>query len=368
MLINNSYFAPPLSNLTLSNPSEDIELAKVELRECEMLGFFVENKLFDSKLISYDKNYQNSVANSPTFFNHMKNVASILGEMYDSNTSILEIGCGKGDFFNILASEGFSKIEGYDTAYEGDDSRIFKRYLDVGDKKNADLIVLRHTLEHIPRPFDFLTMLKRINQKGCDIYIEVPNYEWILKNSELNEISFEHVNYFTINSLSRIFSHNIKKSGLIFEDQYLYIIANIDNLSSDYNSIYDNKLSWIDLDIKELFGKYFDRIRNLSQLSNQHERIYLWGGAARATLFLHICKYNFTALFNKIKFVVDINPKRFGKYLPSSHTKIISPSEFYSTAQKDDLVIAANPNYQSEIEECLLENLKFKIPVISLAN
>ena len=40
---------------------------------------------------------------------------------------LVEVGCGKGKFLDIVKSDGFFKYEGYDNAYEGNDKQIFNR-------------------------------------------------------------------------------------------------------------------------------------------------------------------------------------------------------------------------------------------------
>ena len=77
-------------------------------------------------------------------------------------SKIVEVGCGKGDFVELVQSDGYFLIEGYDASYEGNNSLIKKRYLNHDDRLSADIVVLRHVLEHIPRPHEFLTMLSNI--------------------------------------------------------------------------------------------------------------------------------------------------------------------------------------------------------------
>lgn len=69
---------------------------------------------------------------------------------------IIEIGCGKGYFLEMLRKNGFD-VTGFDPAYEGDNPYIVKDYYsDQYSHLNADLIILRHTLEHIDDPLKFL--------------------------------------------------------------------------------------------------------------------------------------------------------------------------------------------------------------------
>ena len=84
--------------------------------------------------------------------------------------------------------------------------------------------------------------------------------------------------------------------------------------------------------------------------------VYLWGGAGKAGTFLHHCKTLAPKLMEKLVFAVDINPKKVGKYLPSSLVKIASKDEFFAQAMNDDFLIIVNPIYTNEIMEELKKN------------
>ena len=60
-------------------------------------------------------------------------------------------------------------------------------------------------------------------------------------------------------------------------------------------------------------------------------------------------EYHSSSIFEKIKFCIDINPKKIGKFLPSSLMSIRSKEDFFSIANEDDLLIISNPNYVREI-------------------
>ena len=59
--------------------------------------------------------------------------------------------------------------------------KMFGRYLNSDDRIEADIVVLRHTLEHIKNPFDFLKMLRDIFGDEAFVFIEVPQFNWIEK-------------------------------------------------------------------------------------------------------------------------------------------------------------------------------------------
>ena len=80
-------------------------------------------------------------------------------------------------------------------------------------------------------------------------------------------------------------------------------------------------------------------------------QFFFGGGAGKAGTFLHHCKIQSEIIMEKLVFAVDINPKKVGKYLPSSLIRIASKDEFFDKACNDDFLIIANPIYSHEIKQ-----------------
>ena len=112
---------------------------------------------------------------------------------------------GKGFFLNLLLDKGVD-ITGVDPTYEGDSERIIKDYYsDKYANLDAELIVLRHTLEHIPKPLEFIQMIAKANKYRGKIYIEIPTFDWIVANNSIEDIFYEHCNYFTADTVKLLF-------------------------------------------------------------------------------------------------------------------------------------------------------------------
>lgn len=68
--------------------------------------------------MTYDTHYQNEQGLSPAFRGHLASVVDLVMSKMQGR-HVVEIGCGKGGFPNMLAGRGLD-IRGYDPAYEGD--------------------------------------------------------------------------------------------------------------------------------------------------------------------------------------------------------------------------------------------------------
>jgi len=350
-----SMLVPLFLNAPLFNKEDDKPLVEFRLRMNSTLDF-LENDKFNQSLMVYDENYQNSVAQSPTFIRHIQQVCDLIGQNFNKSTSIMEVGCGKGDFIHLLEQNGFIDLIGFDTAYEGENEKIKRRYLADEDRTDAQLVILRHTLEHIPQPHDFLKKIKSINGSQGYIYIEVPCLDWIRKNNAFYDVAYEHVNYFSLNALVALFGHKYLAKGNLFGEQYIYVIAKLEDLCDEFESEYNNSTGWEYVDFNKLFPQFLELLNKIEEKIQNKRSVFLWGGAGKAGTFLHHSKTLAPKLMEKLVFAVDINPKKIGKYLPSSLVKIASKEEFFVSATNADLLLIANPIYTNEIMKELEKN------------
>ncbi|MEA3642374.1 MAG: hypothetical protein VBE63_20880 [Lamprobacter sp.] len=90
-------------------------------------------------------------------------------------------------------------------------------------------MVLRHVLEHLQTPFEFLRQVRDANGGAGLIYIEVPCLEWIGQQRAWFDIFYEHVNYFRPSDFRRLFGE-VVAAGHLFGGQYQYVIAELASL------------------------------------------------------------------------------------------------------------------------------------------
>lgn len=290
------------------------------------------NEAFDESLMVYDSNYQNEQSYSPFFDNYLKSIADRLMAYDLEGKKIVEIGCGKGYFLEILKERGLDII-GFDPTYEGDKPYIIKEYFGDNDIINADFIILRHTMEHIPDPFSFIHKIAKANSYQGKIFIEVPTFEWINKKNAFWDIFYEHCNYFTENSFSSFFKKS--ETEKLFSGQYMSIVANLSDLRiKPLNTSKDN------FDIINPFNQAIDHWSNFLK---SHKGSVIWGAGAKGSTFLNILDRN----QEYIAYVVDMNPAKQGKFIASTAHRIVAPEHCLRSLPEQVLVM--NENYLDEI-------------------
>jgi hypothetical protein len=189
-------------------------------------------------------------------------------------------------------------------------------------------------------------MLKQVFGKA-QIYIEVPSFDWIVENEAFFDITYEHVNYFSKASMRALFDPPATATGLCFNGQYLYAIADISSLSDRFSELYENG-RWVDLDFESLFPNMLAKMSSIERLLGTDNRLYVWGAATKGCMFLVHCASR-NRLIRNVGFAIDKNPRKCGKYLPGSLIPIKSGNEFFQVVRSGDILLIANPNYKEEI-------------------
>ena len=305
-------------------------LGDVDLVQSKNSGF-VFNRSFDPGLMNYDINYQNEQSNSAVFQQHMQDVLSKLNGFGLHDKKVVEIGCGKGVFFEIMLKNGIDCI-GFDPTYEGNNPKIVKEYFKEGNNINADIIIMRHTLEHIPNPFSFMHTIAKANGNKGKIYVEVPTFDWILAKRAFWDIFYEHCNYFTESSLGVMFED--AKTGSFFGGQYIYLWADLAKLKHTIDPVEINNS--LDLDFEAEVEKY-------RKLLEENPSLAIWGAGAKGSTFLNLLDPE-----NKmVKYVIDINPLKQDRYVAHTGHPIYSP-EILKTQPVESILIM-NENYMDEI-------------------
>lgn len=355
---NHEYYTdrnvPYFQNKVYSSKQEalSVKCGDVTLRKCDNCGH-VWNSSFDPNLLDYDDNYQNEEGLSDVFQKHLETVAEILKKYLPKRGHIIEIGCGKAKFLMMMGDLGYN-VHGYDPAYEGNDNRILKSYYPPSDT-NADygvanLIILRHVLEHIQNPIEFLKTIAKANKYSGLLYFEVLELKWIEEHNAFQDIFYEHCNYFSLSVLKRIFP-DVVSSGLFFGDQYCYMIIDLELFSKSL----DIHAYPIEQTSKQTIKH---SLESCSKLVKTMDKCYIWGAGAKGATFLRLvdpeAKY--------IDGVFDINPKKQEKYIAKTGHYIYSPNDLSSLTPKN--IIIMNDNYAQEVKKILPNSNIIKLYVL----
>lgn len=293
------------------------------------------NQAFDADKLSYDSDYQNEQAHSGQFQRHLNDVEGVIARHFKGR-SLIEVGCGKGYFLELLRNLGYA-ITGIDPAYEGTNADVIKAPFTRELQRTADAVVLRHVLEHIADPVSFLSEIAEANQGG-QIYIEVPCFDWIVEHNAWFDLFYEHVNYFRLDDLRRLFG-TVHEAGHLFGGQYLYIVADLASLRREPEA----PASLMELP-SDFSASLDTAVRIIKGTPGQGSAI--WGASSKGVIYSLFLQRAGVAVDQ----VVDINPAKQGRYLPVSGARVSSPEEALAALPDGAHLFVMNSNYLQEIQ------------------
>jgi SAM-dependent methyltransferase len=330
----------PTREEALAFPRGDLVLAF-----CEACGF-VFNAAYDPALQDYSRPAEESQAFSPRFQAFSRALAERLVAGYDiRGKDVLEAGCGRGDFLVEICRLGNNRGVGVDPGWlpgrldaPADVQFVRAPFDSEQAKRRADLVLCRHTLEHIGPVRAFVELLRR---PGGVVVIEVPDVLRILRKAAFWDVYYEHCSYFAATSLAGLAGRcrlDVLATRLEFDGQYLVLEAQPGAVveEGDAGDIGD-AVERFAYEAPRAVERWRERLTG---------RVALWGGGSKAVALL-------TALGVEAggTTVVDINPHRQGAFLPGVGIEVVAPEALRE--QPPDLVVAMNPAYLGEIGSAL---------------
>jgi SAM-dependent methyltransferase len=345
-------------------PALEFPTGQIRLGFCKKCGF-ISNVDFNPAMLNYSSVYEDQQCFSSTFNVFAKNLATSLTKKYDlHNKQILEIGCGKGDFLVQLCELGNNCGIGIDPAFikgrinsdvESRLNFISEYWSERYAPQHMDFLCCRHTLEHIHNTKEFIQSVRRAVGDNLDtvIFFEIPDVTRVLRELAFWDIYYEHCSYFTPGSLSRLFrscKFEILDVYRDFDDQYLLLEARpvsqhstkIHEFEDSVESI-ENDVNFFSANIREKLDQWKNLLR---QFNADGKRVVIWGSGSKCVSFLATL-----GVKDEIKYIVDINPYRHGKYLPGSGKRIMAPE--FLKKHKPDVTIVMNSIYRNEIQKKL---------------
>jgi len=352
---------PVLCGVHWADPeaAEASPVGRMVLAYCPSCAY-VRNVAFDPAVMVYDTTMDTNLHHSPAFQAFSADLVKHLADRYPlSGKRVLDVGCGQGEFLRELCHTAGCAGVGYDAMYAGPEgpdasgAEFHSGYAPRGaGLPEFDMVTSRHWFEHIDDPYEFLVDLRqRAGTRPVYGYLEVPDACYDLSTAGW-EVIYPHVSYFDAYSLVRIVQRagwRVEDTGTLFGGMFRFIemSANVDGDRKGTEPVPGPADRARQLAAVATFRERHEAERaawrqRIGELVERGARPVLWGAGSRGVQFL-----TFADADQRLAAVVDVNPRKWGRYLPVTAHRV-DPPETLSTL-KPQAVIITNPSYRNEI-------------------
>jgi len=318
------------------------------------------NCRFEPERTTYSQDYEETQAFSPTFQAFIHRLAEDWTERYSlKGGTVVEIGCGKGEFLVEMTRAGIAAGIGVDPGVQParipDDvpvtwiQGLFPQDL---PQLSADAVVCRHTLEHIAPVREFLTSIRDAitDPDRTVILFEVPDVQRVLDEVAFWDVYYEHSSYFSAGSVGRLFraaGFEVLDIERAYSDQTLLVEARVGSSGTAPALPIEEEpadlaaaAARFTTEYQRTVTHWRDRIRSVSATGGA---TVLWGGGSKGVAFLAALGPA-AALVDG---VVDINPFKQNQYMAGTGHLVLAPKDLVDL--EPALVIVMNTAYRDEI-------------------
>ena len=289
--------------------------------------------------------------------------------------SIVEVGCGRGEFLSmwsdlddedtdkldLMGIENFEELVNIGVSNGLDIRRNFAEDRHVYSDKKFDAFVQFNFLEHQPHPGDMLRNIwMNLEDKALGL-VTVPSFEYIIENDGYYELMRDHIAYYTVETLNYLFDNNgfkVLDSSIVNRDT---IELMVEKTTIPEEGDLPVEIKEVDVtNLKANFKLINDVIKkHVRELNSTGKKIAIWG-ASHQTFTLAAT----TDLNRKASYIIDSADFKQGKYSPVSHLKIVSSDYFFEEPVDEILIVA--PGYTDEIAGIIRKKFGDKVRILTL--
>ena len=346
----------PTRDAALAFPRGDIELAFC--RDCG----FISNIRFDVGLNKYSPAYEETQAFSPRFMRFVNDICDDQIAKYGIGPggSVLEIGCGKGEFLVALCERsgcnGIWLYPGYRPERTQSTATPRIRFIRdfYGPKYShlqADYVCCRHTLEHIGPVREFVSLVRETigDRRHVNVFFELPDMERVLEHGVFWDVYYEHCTYFTRGSLARLFREtgfDVLELYKAYGGQYLMLEGRPTAGPTQARLPQENDLDRTAKLVDAFQAQVDAQLQGLNDIVTSARKagqtVAIWGSGSKCVSLISSLRMG-----EELTAVVDINPHKHGKFLAGSGREILSPDALQGL--RPDIVLLMNSIYTEEV-------------------
>lgn len=300
--------------------------------------------------VEYEQDIDYSEVSRSTSLQHPNYADMLIEKLHQLGVAksdlILEVGANDGVFLDSLFKAGFSNLVGVEPSLElstiarGKGHSIICNYFSqnlvssfLGEYGTPKLVICRHTLEHVPDPYEFLNSISQVLSDNYSLLLlEVPDGMAIPELLNIYEFWDEHVSYFSLNSLEKLLGRtHIKVLEAIVEPHLatrnLVVWGSLSEVrhgawEPDYTEADSNTVkAWRECKLR--WGRFKQSLA--SAIEAAEHPLYVIGASHSQTNLV-----NYLDVGGCIDFFIDDDEKKIGRFpaVVGSNAAVITTDEF----------------------------------------
>jgi hypothetical protein len=144
-----------------------------------------------------------------------------------------------------------------------------------------------------------------------------------------------------------------------FDDQYLWLEARVNGQASPSGPPKRSP----DVLYSSFSARFAERVaqwrQRIDELRSGRRHVVIWGAGAKGVMFLNLLR---VATGAGVDWVVDINPRKHGHFVPLMGQRIVGPDRLMQNPP--DLVVVMNPEYEREVRS-MIDDMGIGCEVVS---
>lgn len=266
---------------------------------------------------------------------------------------ILDVGCNDLYLLDKLGALGKYKV-GIDPIWSkkapdniGESTTVIGKTIEEANLTNLlpskpDLILCRHTLEHIYNPLQILRKLIECSSDDALFIFELPSFESMVERLRFDQIFHEHLQYFSKSSFEEMLI-NSGANLIEFDENYHDWGALFIAFKKDSGQRKNNTFSFSEMEISQrldLFRKQLESTYKIIR-SLKSDSLYGYGAA----LMLPVLAYHLNSDLSFLAGIIDDDINKDGIYYQNLQLQIIHSSKINDLEQLS-IVITALDNFR----------------------
>jgi hypothetical protein len=359
----------PLANSFLKNPEDfnNEKLYPLDLYLCENCSLLQLLDVIHPEILFRDYIYVTGTSETMAAHNIEYADSVIQFGNVESQDLVMEIASNDGSLLTCFQSSGvrtlgieparnisrIAREKGIETVNEFFDSSCARKIREFYGP--ARVVIGNNVLAHVDETQDFLKGCHDLLSNDGFLVIEVPYLRELLQNLEYDTIYHEHLCYFSVTALMRLFE--TVNLGIVRIDSVpvhggsirVFAIRNGKHSSSVAELAAEEKhMGFTQFQIYESFARAVERNRNelremLQQFQSEQRRVAAYGAPAKGNTLLNYCNIG----TDLVSYTVDKSPLKVGLFTPGKHLPVRSVDTL--AKEQPDYVLLLAWNYAKEV-------------------